>query len=239
MKIDILTIFPDMFMPVLGESVLKRAQMKKLVNVRVRNLRDWTKDKHKTVDERPFGGGPGMVLKPEPIFLAVEELKQRIQNTEYRIQNGNLKLKTKNLKSETRVILLTPQGQTFNQTIARELTKFDHLILICGRYEGVDQRVIDHLADDQLSIGEYVLSGGELPAMVVVDAVVRLIPGVLGNSESLRSESFNEAGQFDYPQYTQPRNFRGWLVPEVLLTGNHQEISKWRKEQMINDNKKD
>jgi tRNA (guanine37-N1)-methyltransferase len=178
----------------------------------VHNIRDYTQDKHRTVDDYPYGGGPGMVLKPEPIFEAVEAIKQQIDS------------------SEVPIILLTPQGRLLNQQVAQELAQCSNIILICGHYEGVDERVCEHLATDEISIGDYVLSGGELAAMVVVDAIVRLVPGVLGSLASLNSESHTD-GLLEYPQYTRPQVYRGWSVPSVLLSGNHGEIARWRRRQ--------
>jgi tRNA (guanine37-N1)-methyltransferase len=208
MKIDVLTLFPAMFAGPLDESIVKRAREAGLLDLTIHNLRDWTHDRHKTVDDRPFGGGPGMLLKPEPIFEAVESLQ----------------------REKTRVILLSPAGRKFDQSIARELTRSDDLLLVCGSYEGFDERVREALADDELSIGDYVLTNGALPAMVVIDAVTRLLPGVLGDDESSHDESFSH-GLLEYPQYTRPADFRGMKVPEVLLSGNHAEIEKWRREQ--------
>jgi tRNA (guanine37-N1)-methyltransferase len=208
MKIDVLTLFPGMFAGPLDESIVKRAREARLLDLKIHNLRDWTHDRHKTVDDRPFGGGPGMLLKPEPIFEAVESLK----------------------RAETKVILLSPSGRKFDQSIARELAQQDDLLLVCGSYEGFDERVRETLADDELSIGDYVLTNGALPAMVIVDAVVRLLPGVLGDDESSHDESFSHE-LLEYPQYTRPAEFRGMKVPEVLLSGNHAEIEKWRREQ--------
>lgn len=219
MRIDIVTLFPEMFGGPFGESILKRAQEKGLVELYVHQLRDWAKDKHKMTDDRPFGGGPGMVLMPEPLFACVEELQDRYGN------------------EKTQVILMAPSGEMFKHSVARELSESEHLIMVCGRYEGVDQRVIDHLVDREISIGEYVVSGGELPAMVVTDAIVRLLPGVLGNAESLASESHTQEGEMDYPVYTQPAVFRGWEVPEVLRSGNHGAIEEWRKVSSKRDNK--
>ena len=214
MRIDIITIFPKMFEPVLNESIIKRAQNKGKVKIYVHNLRDWSFDKHKKVDDRPFGGGSGMVMRPEPIFEAVEYIKSRV--------------KGKGL----RVILLSPQGERLNQKIAKRLVKYKHLILICGHYEGVDERVRKYLVDEEISIGDYVLTGGELPAMVLVDSVIRLIPGVLGDKNSLNFESF-EGNLLEYPQYTRPADFRDMRVPEVLLSGDHNKIGAWRKEQAL------
>lgn len=210
MKIDILTIFPEMFEGPFKESIIKRAQEKKLVEIKIHDLRDWTEDKHKTVDDKPFGGGPGMIMKVEVIDKALKDLKLK----------------------NSKVILLTPQGKIFKQKVAQELNKIKHIILICGHYEGFDERIREHFADEEISIGDYVLTGGEIPAMVVVDSVVRLIPGVVGNEKSTKDESFSPpAGGLEYPQYTRPADYKGKKVPEVLLSGNHKEIDKWRKEQ--------
>jgi tRNA (guanine37-N1)-methyltransferase len=208
MKIDVLTLFPAMFAGPLDESIIKRARESGRLDLRLHNLRDYAHDRHRTVDDRPFGGGPGMLLKPEPIFEAVESL----------------------VRENTRVILLSPSGRTFNQAIARDLAGYEHLLLISGHYEGFDERVREQLADDELSIGDYVLTNGALPVMVIVDAVTRLLPGVLGDDTSTHEESFNH-GLLEYPQYTRPAEFRGMKVPEVLLSGNHAEIARWRAEQ--------
>ena len=207
MKIDVLTLFPEMFAGPLDVSMVARARKAGLLDLKVRNLRDWTHDRHKTVDDRPFGGGPGMVLKPEPIFEAVEALSNE----------------------QTRVVMMAPSGRRFTQAVARELSGQAHLLLLCGSYEGFDER-IRTLVGDELSIGDYVLTNGGLPAMVVIDAVTRLIPGVLGDDESSVDESFSH-GMLEYPHYTRPAEFRGMKVPEVLLSGNHAEIEKWRREQ--------
>ena len=208
MKIDVLTLFPGMFKGPLDESILKRARDSGRLEVAIHNLRDYAHDRHRTVDDRPFGGGPGMLLKPEPIFEAVEALSG----------------------SRTRVVLLTPAGRPFTQQVAREMAGHGHLLLICGSYEGVDERVREALVDDELSIGDYVLTNGALPAMVIIDAVARLVPGVLGDDESAADESFSR-GLLEYPHYTRPAEFRGLKVPEVLLSGNHAEIEKWREAQ--------
>ena len=208
MKIDVLTLFPAMFAGPLDESIVKRARQAGLLDLRIHNLRDYAHDRHRTVDDRPFGGGPGMLLKPEPLFEAVEQLAGE----------------------STRVILLSPSGRTFNQAIAAELAQEKDLLLISGHYEGFDERVRQELAHDELSIGDYVLTNGALPVMVVVDAVTRLLPGVLGDDESSQEESFSH-GLLEYPQYTRPAEFRGLKVPDVLLSGNHAEIAKWRAEQ--------
>ncbi len=207
MKIDVLTLFPAMFAGPLDESIVMRARRTGLLEVTLHQLRDYAHDRHKTVDDRPFGGGPGMLLKPEPIFEAVEHLA----------------------RAKTRVILLSPAGRVFNQAIARELAQYDDLLIITGHYEGFDERIREQLADDELSIGDYVLTNGALPAMVVIDAVTRLLPGALGDDESAQEESFSH-GLLEYPQYTRPAEFRGMKVPEVLLSGNHAEIAKWRAE---------
>ncbi len=212
MRIDILTLFPEMFQSPFSTSILKRAIDRGLVSVNLHNIRDYTHDKHHTVDDYPYGGGAGMVLKPEPIFEAVESVKPE--------------------SGEVPIILLSPQGRPFSQQVALELSKYSRLILICGRYEGVDERVHSHLVTDEISIGDYVLSGGELAAMVVVEAVVRLLPGVLGSEASPLDDS-HVAGLLEYPQYTRPAVFRDWSVPEVLLSGNHAQIAKWRHEQAI------
>lgn len=208
MKIDVLTLFPAMFAGPLDESIIRRARERGLLDLRLHNLRDWTHDRHRTVDDRPFGGGPGMLLKPEPIFEAVASLRG----------------------PDTRCILMSPAGRRFDQLVARELAALPHLILICGSYEGVDERVREFLVDDELSIGDYVLTNGALPAMVVIDVVTRLLPGALGDDASTREESFGGGG-IEYPQYTRPADFQGLKVPEVLLSGNHAAIARWRAEQ--------
>jgi len=214
MRIDILCLFPEMFASPFAQSIIKRAKERGLIDIMIHNIRDYTHDKHRTVDDYPYGGGPGMVLKPEPVFEVAEAVKQQL-NT-----------------SEIPIILLTPQGRLFNQQVARELSLYPQLMLICGHYEGIDERVHRHLATDEISIGDYVLSSGELAAMVVVDAIVRLIPGVLGSSTSASNDSYSD-GLLEYPQYTRPRVYRGWSVPSVLLSGNHSEIACWRRRQAI------
>jgi tRNA (guanine37-N1)-methyltransferase len=208
MNIAVLTLFSGMFAGPLDESIIRRAREAGLLKLTLHNLRDYAHDRHKTVDDRPFGGGPGMLLKPEPIFEAVEKLAHE----------------------RTRVVLLSPAGRKFNQAIARELAQADDLLLITGHYEGFDERIRQELADDELSIGDFVLTNGALPAMVVIDAVTRLLPGVLGDDQSSQEESFSD-GLLEYPQYTRPAEFRGLKVPEILLSGNHAEIAKWRAEQ--------
>jgi len=214
MRIDVLCLFPEMFASPLDQSIIKRAREQKLVDVAIHDIRDYTHDKHHTADDYPYGGGPGMVLKPEPVFEAVETIKQQLG------------------AGEVPVILLTPQGRLFSQSVAQELALRPHLMLICGHYEGLDERVCEHLATDQISIGDYVLSGGELAALVVVDAVVRLIPGVLGSQDSANNDSHSN-GLLEYPQYTRPEVYRAWSVPSVLLSGNHGEIAQWRRRQAI------
>jgi tRNA (guanine37-N1)-methyltransferase len=216
MRIDILTLFPQMFEVPFSFGIFKRAIDNGLVSLNLYNIRDYTHDRHHTADDSPYGGGAGMVLKPEPIFEAVEAIKAGVKDEE-----GGLP-----------VILLTPQGRLFSQQIARELAQHRHMVLICGHYEGIDERVREHLATDEISIGDYVLTGGEVPAMVVLDAVLRLVPGVLGSEESPREES-HAGGLLEYPQYTRPADFRGWTVPEVLLSGDHARIARWRREQII------
>ena len=208
MRIDILTLFPEMFTGPLSESMVKRARERGLVDVRIHNIRDFAHDKHRTADDRPFGGGPGMVLKPEPVFECVEAV----------VSEG------------TPLIYMTPQGRPFTQAKAAELAAHENFAILCGHYEGVDERVLEALVTEEISIGDYVLTGGELPAMVVVDAVARLVPGVLGDEESARQESFT-GGLLDCPHYTRPETFRGMTVPGVLLSGNHAEIARWRREQ--------
>ena len=208
MKIDVLTLFPEMFSGPMDASIVGRARKAGLLDLRLQNLRQWTHDRHKTVDDKPFGGGAGMVLKPEPIFEAVESLADE----------------------KTHVILTAPAGRPFTQAIARELAQKEHLLIICPSYEGVDDRVCEALVDDELSIGDYVLTNGGLPAMVIIDTVTRLLPGALGDAESAVDESFSH-GLLEYPHYTRPAEFRGMKVPEMLLSGHHSEIEKWRAEQ--------
>lgn len=211
MIFHVLTIFPEFFQGPFEHGVLKRARAAGLVDIHIHDLRTWTRDRHRTVDDRPFGGGEGMVLKPEPLFEAVESIWP---------ERG----------PERKVVLLSAQGRLFDQAMARRMAGWDAMLLICGRYEGVDERVAEHLADEEVSIGNFVLSGGELAAAVVVDAVARLLPGVLGNASSAEFESFEGAGALDYPHYTRPAEFRGWKVPDVLMGGNHEEIRRWRQQ---------
>jgi tRNA (guanine37-N1)-methyltransferase len=220
MKIDIVTLFPEICRAPLGESIMKRAQENKIVDLRIHNLRDWATDKHHVADDAPFGGGQGMVMKPEPIFAAVEELQRQIGE----------KSKVENPKSK--IILMSPAGRRFDQQMAAQLSSESHLIIICGHYEGVDHRVIEHLVDFEISIGDYVLTNGAIAAVVLVDAVVRLMPGVLGHEQSAVDDSFSR-GLLETPQYTRPAEFRGWKIPDVLLSGNHGEIEKWRKKEAL------
>src|SRR5438132_12627455 len=215
MKIDILRLLCEICRGPLSESMMKRARESKIVDLRIHNLRDWTKDKHHIVDDAPFGGGQGMVMKPEPIFAAVEDLKQSA------IKN-----------QQSKIILMSPAGRRFDQQMATDLSKQSHLIVICGHYEGVDHRVIEHLVDLEISIGDDVLTNGAIAAVVLVDAVVRLLPGVLGHEQSAADDSFS-GGLLEGPQYTRPAEFRGWKVPEILLSGNHAEIAAWRKRQAL------
>ncbi len=216
LTIDVITIFPEMFPAVVNESILKRAQEKKKVAIRIHDLRDYTTDKYRKVDDRPFGGGPGMVLMAEPVFAAVKKIKGR---------------------RKAKVILLCAGGKQFNHKVAKDLFKEKHLILLCGHYEGIDERITEKLVDLTISIGDYVLTGGEIPAMVLIDSITRLIPGVLGKEASLESESF-EGHLLEYPHYTRPANFDGMPVPDVLLSGHHQEIQKWRLAKAIEKTKK-
>ena len=213
-RFQILTTFPEMFQGPLSESMIRKAQEAGLVEVQVHNLRDWTRDRHRSTDDVQFGGGEGMVMLAEPIIEAVEDLRQRNCGA-------------------SRVVLLTPQGRLFNQSLARRLAEEENLILICGHYKGVDERVVEYLRPDEISIGDYILTGGELPAMVLVDAVARLVPGVVGDFGSVASDSFQEEWVLDCPRYTRPQEVRGLRVPEVLTSGNHAEIDRWRRRQRL------
>jgi tRNA (guanine37-N1)-methyltransferase len=225
MRIDIVTLFPEICRAPLSESMMKRAQENQIVDLHIHNLRDWTTDKHHVVDDAPFGGGQGMVMKPEPIFRAVEDLKSKIgRNT----SEGAAGLS--NRKSQ--VLLMSPTGRRFDQQLAQQLSQEPHLIIISGHYEGVDHRVIEHLIDLEISIGDYVLTNGGIAAVVLVDSIVRLLPGTLGHKQSAADDSFGN-GLLEAPQYTRPADFRGWKVPEVLLSGNHAEIAKWRSDQAL------
>ena len=237
MRFDIITIFPKIFDSYFSESIIKRAQKNDLIEIRIHNLRDYAKNKHRTVDDTPYGGGAGMILKIEPIWRCVQSLSSKL----------------KGRSSKSKIILFSAKGKKYTQKDARRLAKYDNFILICGRYEGVDERVAKYIADEEISIGDYVLTGGEIPAMAVIDSITRLIPGVLGNPKSLKEESFNvkntgvrlrseasadakfssEIKDFEkiceYPQYTKPEDFQGWKAPKILLSGNHKEIEKWRR----------
>jgi tRNA (guanine37-N1)-methyltransferase len=215
LRVDVLTIFPEMLRSPLEHSILKRARESGRLDVRLIDIREFATDRHRTVDDMPYGGGAGMVMKPEPLFRAVEQIAGLPGDA-----------------GPGRIVLMTPQGEPFSQERARELAQEDHLVLLCGRYEGVDERVREHLVTDELSIGDYVLTGGELPALVVLDAVARLIPGVLGDEESPRDDSFSN-GLLEYPHYTRPADFRGWTVPDVLLSGHHEEVARWRRRQSL------
>lgn len=212
LDIDVVTIFPDFFKGPLDESLIKKAQEKDLIRVQVHDLRDYTHDRHNTVDDKPFGGGPGMVMKPEPIFECVEKIRAKA------LPAGR----------QGWVILMDPQGEPLTQKLAKKLAGKKHLVLICGHYEGVDQRVKDHLVDQEISVGDFITMGGEAPALCLLESVTRLIPGAIGNKESLAEETFEEG--LEYPQYTRPRIYRGWKVPDVLASGHHAEIKKWRRE---------
>ena len=213
MKIDILTLFPEICRAPLSESIMKRAQENKIVDLRIHNLRDWTKDKHRIVDDAPFGGGQGMVMKPGPIFAAVEELRAQVDE-------------------KSKIILMSPAGRRFDHPMAERFSREPHLIVICGHYEGVDHRVIEHLVDLEISIGDYVLTNGAIAAVVLVDAIVRLLPGALGHEQSAADDSFS-GGLLEAPQYTRPAEFRDWKVPDVLVSGNHAEIAAWRKKEAL------
>ncbi len=212
MRFDVFTLFPDVFTPYLDTSILQRARENHLVEVQLHNIRDWTTDKHHVCDDMPYGGGGGMVMKPGPIFTAVESVL--------------------GAPPACPLILLTPQGRVFTQKVAEALSQHDHLALLCGRYEGIDERVREHLVTDEISIGDYVLSGGELPALVLIDAITRLIPGALGDPEGAWDDS-HATGLLEYPHYTRPPEFRGWGVPEILLSGDHARIAKWRRQQAL------
>jgi tRNA (guanine37-N1)-methyltransferase len=214
LKIDVVTIFPKMVEGPLQEGIVARAIANGLLDVKVHDLRDFTSDRHRVVDDAPFGGGPGMVLKPEPLFAAVEGIRET---------RGN----------PGAIILTSPDGERLTHTVATRLSALDHVVILCGRYEGVDERVREHLATDAISIGDYVVSGGELPALVIVDAVARLVPGVVGDDASVSGDTFARGGLLDFPQYTRPAEFRGWKVPDVLLSGHHADIEKWRREEAM------
>ena len=221
MQFEVFTLLPEIFPPYLESSILNRARQKGLIDVRVHNIRDYTHDKHHTTDDTPYGGGGGMVMKPEPVFEAVESVLGLVPD-----------LSTPKADSHIPIILLTPQGRVFTQRIAEELSRHENIVLLCGRYEGVDERIRKHLVTDEISIGDYVLTGGELPALMIIDAVSRLIPGVLGDPTGAEDDS-HSMGLLEYPHYTKPPKFRGWKVPDVLASGNHAKIDKWRREQAL------
>src|SRR6266851_3407940 len=214
MRVDVLTLFPEIFQGYLGQSILKLALQKGIVEIHLWNIRDWAKSKHKSVDDRPFGGGPGMVLMPEPVFAAVEEVQTKAP------EPGLL-------------VMLTPSGERLTQSVVRELAEHPRLLLLCGRYEGFDERIRLGLRPREISIGDFVCNGGEVPAMVVIDSVIRFVPRVLGDAESVTEESHSDPGRIEYPQYTRPRVFRGMAVPEVLLSGDHEAVARWREEQSL------
>ena len=212
MQFDIFTLFPEVFKPYLDASILQRAIKNQLLEVRLHDIRGWAPDKHHITDDTPYGGGGGMVMKPEPVFAAVEEILGKDRSVP--------------------LVLLTPQGRPYTHAIAQEFAKMPRLALLCGHYEGVDERIREHLVSDEISIGDYVLTGGELPAMILIDSIARFLPGVLGDPDGAMDDSF-ACGMLEYPQYTRPEDFRGWKVPEVLLSGNHAQIARWRKEQAV------
>ncbi len=225
MTFHIITIFPKIFDSYFSESILKRAREKKLVDIKIHNLRDYTADKHKTVDDTPYGGGAGMVLKIEPILECLKAI-----NFQFSIFNFQKILKSKiNKSKKTRVILFSAKGKRYTQADAKRLKKYENIVMICGRYEGVDERVAKYLVDEEISIGDFVMTGGEIPAMAVVDSITRLVPDALGNAQSPKNESFSKKNYLEHPQYTKPAEYNKWKVPEVLLGGNHGEIDKWRK----------
>ena len=228
MRIDIVTLFPEICRAPLNESIMRRAQEKRIVDLYIHNLRDWTTDKHHVVDDAPFGGGQGMVMKPEPIFAAIDALKKtpNAQRPTPKAEHSPI------ANQESKILLMSPGGRRFDQQMAQQLSREQHLIIVSGHYEGVDHRVIEHLIDFEISIGDYVLTNGGIAAVVLVDSIVRLLPGTLGHEQSAADESFSE-GLLEAPQYTRPADFRGWKVPEILLSGNHAEIARWRKDQAI------
>lgn len=236
MKFNIITIFPEIFSSYINESIIGRAQKEKKIRIKTHDLRKWTTDKHRSVDDAPYGGGAGMVMKAEPIFKALQALKLKIKNEELRIKKNRQGGKRKKIKT----VLLSAKGKKWNQELARKYSKLDEIIFVCGRYEGVDERVLEFV-DEEIAIGDYVLTGGELGSLVIIDSITRLLPGVLGNNESASDESHSEKGVLEYPQYTRPEVFRAgrkkYEVPKVLLGGNHKEIEKWREKNktMLND----
>lgn len=221
MQFDVFTLLPEVFPPYLETSILKRARERGLINVDVHNIREYTHDKHHTTDDTPYGGGGGMVMKPDPVFEAIETVLGRAAP-----------LSAPEPESNTPIILLTPQGRVFNQTIAKELSAYPRILLLCGRYEGIDERIREHLVTDEISIGDYVLTGGEIPALILIDAISRLLPNVLGDPTGAEDDS-HSMGLLEYPHYTRPPEFRGWKAPDVLLSGDHGKIEKWRRQQAL------
>jgi len=221
MQFEVFTLLPEVFPSYLETSIIKRARERDLINVRVHNIRDYTHDKHHTTDDTPYGGGGGMVMKPEPVFEAIETVLGLNPDPTQPEPASNIP-----------IILLTPQGRVFNQTIAKELSAHPHIILLCGRYEGIDERIREHLVTDEISIGDYVLTGGELPALILIDAIARLLPDVLGDPTGAQDDS-HAMGLLEYPHYTRPPEFRGWKTPDILLSGDHAKIDKWRREQAL------
>ncbi|MBI5351737.1 MAG: tRNA (guanosine(37)-N1)-methyltransferase TrmD [Chloroflexi bacterium] len=221
MQFEVFTLLPEIFPPYLDSSILKRARERNLINIRVHNIRDYTRDKHHTTDDNPFGGGGGMVMKPEPVFEAIETVLEIDASQTPPVPASNIP-----------IILLTPQGRVFNQSIAQELSQYPRIVLLCGRYEGIDERIREHLVTDEISIGDYVLTGGELPALILIDAIARLLPDVLGDPTGAQDDS-HASGLLEYPHYTRPPEFRGWKAPDVLLSGDHAKIEKWRREQSL------
>jgi len=243
MEFDIITIFPGIFDSYFSHSILERARKNNIIGINIHDLRDFTDDARRTVDDTPYGGGPGMILKVEPIYKAIRSIVSSERLSDLVSVKNTLSAKTvrkkvfslvsKNSLKKTRIILFSAKGKQYTQEDAKRLARYEKLILICGRYEGVDERVSKYISDEEMSIGDYVLTGGEIPAMVVVDSVTRLLPGVLGNSDSAKFESHSKTGYLEYPQYTKPDSFMGWKVPPVLVSGNHQEIEKWRQKESV------
>jgi tRNA (guanine37-N1)-methyltransferase len=229
MQFDVFTLLPEVFPAYLESSIMQRARERGLMDVRVHNIRDYTHDKHHVTDDTPYGGGGGMVMKPEPVFEAIESVFGRFDETRFDPSTGSGR---RFAQRGVPIILLTPQGRVFNQAIAKELSQYSHLALLCGRYEGIDERIREHLVTDEISIGDYVLTGGELPALILIDALARLIPDVLGDPTGAQDDS-HASGLLEYPHYTRPPEFRGWKVPDILLSGDHGKIDKWRREQSL------
>jgi tRNA (guanine37-N1)-methyltransferase len=231
MQFEVFTLLPEIFPSYLDTSIIKRARERGLIHVHVHNIRDYTHDKHHTTDDTPYGGGGGMVMKPEPVFEAIESVLPKKHRDDVSVVEGQPLDATRG-ESDVPIILLTPQGRVFNQSIAQELSQHSRIVLLCGRYEGVDERIREHLVTDEISIGDYVLTGGELPALILIDAISRLLPDVLGDPTGAEDDS-HAMGLLEYPHYTRPPEFRGWKIPEVLLTGAHAKIDKWRREQAL------